>query len=257
MMAVMKEDYCIELLKNELAVRKSKNPSYSLRAFARNLGIGSTSLSDALANKRKLSKTNLERIVEKLNLSPAQKEMLFLEHSQGKKVERPPHLEVNEDMFRLIADWYYLGILSLARTKGAKFEVNWVARRLGIEKLQAEVALTRLERLKLIENRRGCLRRTSEPISTTREIASKAIRKHHMDNLELARTSLEDEKVESREFSSVTMAINPKNLKKAKDYLMKVKDRVCEILEQGELKEVYTLSFKLFPLTDVKREKEK
>ena len=58
-------DYTL-LLKDELQKRKEKNRSYSLRAFARDLGIGATSLSDLFNGKRKLSPKNVTKVMDKL-----------------------------------------------------------------------------------------------------------------------------------------------------------------------------------------------
>ena len=238
------------LLKQELADRKAKNPSYSLRAFARDLGIGATSLSDVLAEKRVLSKTNIHKISERLELSPLQKEQLFQTSSRTLDWENVERLELKEDTFRLIADWHYLAILNLAKTKNCRAEAQWLAQRLGISQVEAQTALDRLLRLKLVSVFRGKLKRTAKPLTTSREIPSEAVRRHHRGNLKLAEKTLDEVPVELREFSSTTVATNPANLKKAKDYLMKAKHRVAAILDTGEPTEVYTLSFQLFPLTE-------
>ena len=98
-----------------------RNPAYSLRAFARDLGVGSTSLSDFLASKRRLSKTSLARISEVLAWSPEECKQALIENKKG-RVEQPQEerLQLAEDEFRLIADWFYLAVLSLAEIKGNK-----------------------------------------------------------------------------------------------------------------------------------------
>ena len=250
-MDIEDEIYCRDLLRNELAKRKSNNSYYSLRAFARDLELGSTSLSDLLAGKRSLSKRNIDRVVEKLHLTPIQKdEMLSSGKEERKKskgeIER---LQLEEDVFRLISDWYYLAILNLAKIKNQLSKVDLIARRLGISEIEVESALITLQRLKLLRIKRGKLERTSLPLTTSRDIPSSAIRKHHKENLKLAEISLENDSLERREFTSITCTADPVQMKKAKDYLMRAKRRVVKILEGGVPSEVYTLSFQLFPLT--------
>ncbi len=247
----METNYCREILKQELSDRKRKNSMYSLRAFARDLGIGSTSLSDALANKRKISKRNIQKIANKLALTPAQVDLIINETKEnyvknGEEVER---LQVEEDTFRLISDWYYLAILNLSKISDNQSDHKWVANRLGISELEAENAISRLLRIGLLKISDNKLIRTSLPISTTRNIPSSAIQKHHKNNLELAEKSLEQDNVHVREFSSVTMAINLEKLPEAKEILMKAKRKVSKLLESGDPKEVYVLSFQVFPLT--------
>jgi len=242
---------CRALLLKEFANRQAKNPLYSLRAFARDLGIGSTSLSDNLASKRQLSKTNLKKVSERLSLSPIQSKLLFdeLKGVRTKSDVEANRLLIEEDSFRLIADWYYFAILSLSKLSSNRASVSWISSRIGISGKTVKEALDRLIRLNLIEVKKGKMIRTSEPISTTRDVSSIAIRKHHQGNLDRAEKSLLNDEISKREFSSVTMAINPSKLPEAKNLLMNTKRRISKLLESKNASEVYTLSFQLFPLT--------
>jgi uncharacterized protein (TIGR02147 family) len=245
---------CLDLLNNELSLRKTRNSAYSLRAFARDLGVSPTAISDFLNGKRQLSKTNLQRICDSLNLSPLQKETLF----ESKKnliindEEETQRMILADDTFRVIADWYYLAILNLAKIKTNKANPEWIAERLAISIENAADALERLSRLGFIKIKRGKLHRTAQALGTLRDIPSYAIKKHHSDNLELAKEALHNVPVELREFSSTTMAISVSQLAKAKDLLMKSKHKVASVLEKGDADSVYVLSFQLFPLGFVK-----
>lgn len=241
----------LEILIHELQIRKSRNGSYSLRAFARDLGVSPTALSDFLNGKRQLSKTNLQRISEALSLSPLQKEDLFKKKLQtlADQKAQANRLILAEDTFRIIADWYYLAILNLAKLKTNKADPKWIAARLAISADDASEAIGRLSRLGFIKIKRGKLFRTTQALGTLRDIPSLAIRKHHSDNLNLAREALHHVPVELREFSSTTMAISVSQLAKAKDLLMKSKHKVASVLEKGDADAVYVLSFQLFPLT--------
>lgn len=242
---------CRDLLLAELSQRKSRNPLYSLRSFARDLGIGSTSLSDVLANKRRLSRKNIHKIADKLPLSPTQVSLLLTRNTRknDSTENQTPRFQVQEDTFRLISEWYYLAILSLSKIEGNQADAAWIGNRLGISKVQAQHALERLIRMEFIVIENNQFKRTTHPLTTTRDIPSTAIKQFHQDTLRLAETSLFQDPVHKREFSAVTMAINPDMLQEAKDILMEAKRKVSHILEQGTLREVYTLSFQLFPLT--------
>ena len=245
------ENQCQIILNRELEDRKSRNPSYSLRAFARDLGIGSTSLSDVLAQKRKLSKRNIEKISSKLSLSPIEVDLLLREikgpfRKTKKEIER---LEIEEDSFRLMADWYYLGILNFAKLEDNHANPVHIAKRLGISVEKSQLALDRLIRMNLIEIREGMLVRTSNPISTTYDVPSRAIRKHHRDNLHIAESSLDHDEVFIRNFNSVTMAIDPSRIPEAKVILQKTVEKIEKVLEVNDPTEVYTLSFQLFPVS--------
>lgn len=238
------------LLLTELAKRQTRNPSYSLRAFARDLNIGATTLSDVLADKRSLSKTNLQKVMERLFVSPLDQEKLWADYKAlAQRPEIDDRTYLDETIFRLIADWHYIAILNLAKIKNNQASPQWIAARLGIKKSEAEEALERLLNLGLIKKTRGRLLRTSKPIGTSRDIPSAAIRKHHTQNLHLAEESLHRDPVHTREFGSITMAINPERLPLAKEILTKTRKKIADLLDDGPVSEVYTLSFQLFPLT--------
>ena len=120
---------------------------------------------------------------------------------------------------------------------------------MAIEELEAQTALDRLTRMELIEVVDGKMQRTALPIITSNEIPSNAIRKFHKESLEKASNSLDDVPVALREISSMVMAIDPKQLPKAKEYLKKVKRRVSKLLETDNPSEVYLLGFQLFPFS--------
>ncbi len=247
-----RKNLCRYILLQELALRKEKNPSYSLRAFARDLGIGSTSLSDVLASKRLLSPKNIDKISSKLAISPVTREQLHLERLNKPQSPLPAvqqRIQLEEDTFRLIADWYYLAILNLAKIKNNQANPRWVANRLGISKSEAETAIERLVRMGFLSIDKGKLTRTTLPLSTTRDIPSAAVKKHHLDNLKLAAKSLENDAINEREFSGQTMAIDPRKLPEAKDLIMETKRKIAEICESDDPTEVYVLSYQLFPLT--------
>ncbi|MBS1971265.1 MAG: DUF4423 domain-containing protein [Bdellovibrionales bacterium] len=239
------------LLLQELTRRQTRNSSYSLRAFARDLGIGATTLSDVLADKRSLSKTNLGKVMEKLLVSPVEKEKLWNDYKDN--VNRPRELDdktvLEEDVFRLIADWHYVAVLNLANIKNNQARPEWIAERLGIKVEEAEDAIERLQRLKLVRKAHGRLVQTGRDLATTTDIPSAAIRKHHSQNLRLAEEALHNVPVDFREFSSVTVAANLEKLSAVKQILLKTRKKINDLLETGEPSEVYTLSFQLFPLT--------
>lgn len=240
------------LLLQELTKRQTRNSAYSIRAFARDLGLGVTSLSDVLAGKRSLSKTNIEKVLEKLLISPLEKEQVWAHYKENaSRAEVDDRTLLDEDTFRLIADWHYLAILNLAKLKENSVKAEWIAERLNIDVAEAEVALERLFRLQLIRKVRNRMERTAKPLTTTNEIPSAAIRRHHSQNLLLAESSLHRDPVPTREFGSVTMAVNPEKLPQAKEILLKTRKKIAGLLEEGDLSEVYTLSFQLFPLTKI------
>src|SRR5262245_32015851 len=65
-----------QYLKSELELRQQRRPQYSLRAFARDLNMSPSTLSDFFHGKLGLSRERVRHVGEKLRLSEAQQEHL-------------------------------------------------------------------------------------------------------------------------------------------------------------------------------------
>ncbi len=234
------------VLQHELEKRIKRNPSFSLRAFAKLLNVSPATLSQVISNKRNLSMKKGSEILRALGYSP--NEQLNLIASLEKNEVETKKIQISEDKFKLISDWFYLAILSLGELNNAKADPRWVAKRLNISTSQANTALQRLERLNIIEIKNGKFKQVHPPFQTTDDIPSAAIRSYHTNVLNLAIEKLETVDVKEREYSSVTMAINSKNILKAKEVTRKYKKEISKILETGKADRVYHLSIQLFPL---------
>lgn len=73
----------IETLRAEFTKRKSKNPFYSLRAFARDLHISPASLSLILLGKRTLTVSMARRVLARLPMPTSDQEKFLLSVVMG------------------------------------------------------------------------------------------------------------------------------------------------------------------------------
>jgi uncharacterized protein (TIGR02147 family) len=234
---------------------KAKNAAYSLRSYARKLGISPSALSEMMTGKRGISSKTAQKIFDRLNLSPSERESLQkLERSKKALVgEKAKFLQVEMDQYHMISEWYYFAILSLAETVDFKEDHLWIAKRLNIRTSEVKTALLRLERLKLLgRNQNGVLVPTGASFKTTSDMAHAALRKSHADNLDLAKNSLERDSIELRDMSSMTMAIDPALLPEAKILIQDFRRKLTQFLESQTKQEVYKLNIQLFPLTEKK-----
>lgn len=245
-----------QVIQNDFEFRKSKTYSYSLRRYATFLELSPAQLSQLISGKRALSKKMAGKICEKLTLSPFEKEKFVLSALSSTQdiSSSESHVQLADDEFALIADWYHFAILSLSETRHTKASALWISKRLGIDHGKAREALERLERLGILELKNGKLKQLKKNIRTTSDIPSAAIRKYHRQNLQLASDKIETIKPEAREFTAITMSINPKKLKDAKKMINDFKRKLCDLLQDGEPSEVYTFSAQLFPVSITKDE---
>ncbi len=232
----------------ELTARKNRNSSYSLRAFARDLGVSPAALSQYLGRKRELSPKNRRSIADRMKLSPLEQKAFTLK--TGDPLERTDtHEAVSEDRFRLIGSWLSLAILNLARLDGNQANVDWIADRLVVPVEEAREVFERLLRLELIEIKSGRMVRTTQPLTTTSDVPSEAIKKYHLGLLRKVELALLDLPVSERDITAITMPTDPEKLLEAKKILKRTHHRIAKLVGTSKASEVYVLSTQLFPLT--------
>jgi uncharacterized protein (TIGR02147 family) len=241
-------NYCLGIIQREYLKRKSKNPSYSLRAYSNYLGIGMTSLSSFLAGKRILSKKNLTKVAEKLSLPPLEYELFMGEVSKKNSPVDVERLQLQDDTFHLISDWYHYAILEICSLKSHKNSPEWVASKLGISKMEASLAIDRLLKMGLLKKKGMSFYRETPQLTTKTDIPDRAIRSRHLQILELAKMSLERDPVGKRHFWETTFALSPEKYDQAKKMIVAASRKIVKLLESGEPKEIYSLSMNLFPL---------
>lgn len=190
---------------------------------------------------------NVEVIAKALNLSADVVDCL---KEDLQNVVEPPRQMLDEAELDFIEEWYYLAILNLARLSYTEYSAEWVSNRLGLKLEVAESALKYLEKKDYIENVDGRLVRKSTQLFTTSvDIPSSSIVESHKQSLQKAMSALEEVQVEKRDFTAVTFAINPKDIKEAKEHILKFHRRLGKLLETDYTSEVYRLNIQFFPLT--------
>jgi transcriptional regulator with XRE-family HTH domain len=239
-----------------LADLKIKNPSYSLRSFAKKLKVSPAALSEILNGKRIVSNKLAERILGNLNADPETTTTIlgqFLIRTgparAGASVARPV-TQLTNDQFKTISDWYHFAILCLLEMVHFDPTIESIAARLNLPKTTINQAVQRLEALKMLSrDSDGKLHLTGEQFHTSDGPFSSAIRLSHAQSYELARQCLEQEPPERVDFTSLTMAIDPKKLGRAREMIRKFRTEIARELEVDPKSEVYMLTVGLFPLS--------
>lgn len=240
-----------DILTSEFQRRQDRNPRYSLRSFAGFLGMSPAHLSQVLSGKRALSFKAAESIASRLSLPPVERQRLLgnlgtLSTSQD---DADVFRRLREQEFAAIANWQDYALLGLANLDSNKADSRWISERLGIPVAQARATLNRLTELGIIKIEGGSFYQTGKPLATTQDVKSAAIRQFHRGLLQKAADSLDTVETAQRDFSAITMAIDPEKLSLAKKRIQLFRRQLCRELESGPQKDVYTLAVQLFPLT--------
>ena len=252
-------------LKAQLSDRKKNNPRYSQRAFAKFLGVSPGQFNLVLQGKKRISQETAIKIASRLSLKDKEKDFLCtlvqLESAKTPEVKEFISKRLQEihpretfyllelDAFKVISNWYHYAILEMTDLDYFKSDSKWIAKRLGISKEEAELALERLERLGLLHKKNERWLKTNEFVVTKSEMKNEALRKFHRQILEKALDSIESQSIEERELGSMTMSIDPSKIKEAKKRMLQFRLEMAKFLSKGKKTETYVFSTELFKLT--------
>ena len=262
-----------EVLASELSRRKDKNKSYSLRAFARDLELSASRLSEVLNDNEGLSEKSADLVATRLafKLSERQyfRDLVLANSSRNRAVralaskrlieiqksERTRRLD--EAHFRIIADWYHGAILELTQLKTFQTNFDWIAHRLGITTSQVADAVERLETLKLLKRTPSKWETSPEALSTFSKTPSTAIRKYHRQVLTMATDSILEDAVEDRAMSAMIVALPKARLDEFRQEITRFVSQFWEKVESDRPSsdELFALSIQLCPIRNRSRTK--
>lgn len=265
--------------------RKTKNPQYSLNAFARDLELSSSQVSRLLSGSRAFTLRQVFHITSILNLNEADTQSLIVEvikksnqnakipkHVRDQFMKESPaaegaaaanpgfysstnlmYLQYEVERFKSISQWYHLAILNLTYTKNFKSDPQHIAERLGITHVEAMEAIDRLLHLGLLRrDEQGNLKKTSDSLYIKTMRSESALRKFHEDMIEKAKNELkktDDADFKNRLINSVTFACSAEHMEALKELTNRFHEQVLAITKAGPHEEIYQLNCQLFALT--------
>lgn len=256
-----------DYLKAVIAERSARREKYSVRAFARSLGLTPSFLADVLKGRKNLSAEGALRVASALKLEDADREyfrmLVQLETSQDPEVRGLLRNQVRDmqsgaqvtaldvDRFRAIADWYHFSILYLTWLPGFRFTPHNVARKLGIAASEAERAIDRLLRLGLLKQTKTGYKTAENSYRVEAPTPEAAILEFHRQVLDKAREALPRQRAPERFGATEVYALDPKCLGEARKILNKAFDDIAKLARNHpERRGIYALSTHLFRVTD-------
>lgn len=260
---IFEHTHISSFLASELKRRVESNPRYSSNSFARDLKVSSAYLSLLMQQKRKLSMKTADQMATRLNLSPKEQEffLLLAQREASPSVELQDYYtkqsqkllndiqitDLTLEKFRLLSDWYHSVILESFELSTPPCRAEEISSRFGVEQKDVEASIKLLEKLGLLKREQGKLKRLSgRYLSTPNDMASSALRQFHTQVLQMAIVALEEQPVESRHISGLTLAIDPEKIPLAKKKIRQFIRTLSAELAGGEKKEIYQLSVSFF-----------
>ena len=251
-----------DFVSGALAQKRQRNPSYSLRAMARDLGVSHTYLSLVKNGRKQISAHQAQWMGEALKLdettlahfvkSTLQKVSARSQGARTLPKKVAAFLKLEGERAKALPEWFHFAVADLTLTKGFQADEQWIAKRLGITPKQAGQALTRLQKLGLIELTAHGWQKTNAflHLPTDRTIAH--LRRLHRTMILKSLAALQSPKkvdFDRRDITGCLIPTNPARLAEAKKRIARFRKQMIRFLSEGECTELYQMNVQLFSLT--------
>ncbi|MFZ3231239.1 MAG: DUF4423 domain-containing protein [Pseudobdellovibrio sp.] len=252
----MKNDPLIEILKKDLQKKKSRNGSYSLRCYSRDLGLDPSNLSKIMNYQIAIGTSLRNKIGQKLGFEKNEIQRWLVPASQ-KSTSDENYSNHSLEVFQVISEWQHYAILEYFKLNNSSSKPAAIASHLGLSLTDVNSSLRRLLEVGLLKPTEDGYIPTDEASSSILNIdTSKAHREQQVQILEGAIEALKNIPIEFRSQSSITMAINTNRLPEAKELIKNFRRDMGRLLSSTEpLDSIYQLSISMYPLTKITKTK--
>lgn len=261
-----------DYLRNELERRMTINSAYSLRAFARDLKMPASRLSEFLSGKSKVSLNRVYDITKHLKLSDSEAQFVndiaTIEYGRTEEVKklalkrvsllRASDVQLTTLDFEEISDWYYFALLETLSKIQHKMTVPELAISIGIKENLCQFAVDRLLRKGLLSVEDGYLKATHKSLHVVGE-PTKSIQKFHRQFIAESVTAFEKSEYDEREFSSSFVMLTDQEIQHLRSKIKNTVESVflqinekrkfeIESKENKQKLKLYGLGVQLFPI---------
>ena len=253
-------------LKFEFDARKKRRPHYSLRAFARDLELSPSALSEYLNGKLTFSEERVLQVAKKIQLKSIQKEhwldLIKMESSSSQADREVAAVKVRArsstekgsialNLFQVVSDWYHYALLELIDIDSKYQEYKAAAKALGLDVKTVKESWERLIQVGLAEKVDGVYKAATLATFAGEDVPSAALRNFHAGLLSKALVAQEEQPIGQKQFVSVIFSFNKEDLNAIKDELYNFQVDLTNRYSQKKNKNsVYCLSTQLFNLVD-------
>jgi uncharacterized protein (TIGR02147 family) len=249
-----------QLMKTHLTdafiLASKRNPRFSLRAFAKKLGISNAALSELMRGKRTLSKKKALDIAKHLGLPEDKLKTLSDAFDKAMSLEKlrpvPNPLKeviVEPRQFKMMADWRYFAVLALVRTNGHRLKSKDIAAMLDISVDEVgEIIEEMVDLGVIIRQTGGALKSENVVFRTSENFPESLMKERRLQSLSGASKAMQIEGVVELG-SFATVSTNPEQIREAQDLIEDFVKRLCLYLRNPKSEHVYELNVNLFPRT--------
>jgi uncharacterized protein (TIGR02147 family) len=244
--------------------RQERNSGYSMRAFARDIDISHSRLSEIFSGKGELSVEKSRIIAKKLKLSPQKavqfKDMVVLATNANERLKKAAlrrlsatkimsnELTISSDQFNLIADPRYTALYTCMMLNSFDGKPESLMRLMNMNSLEVFEILSRLQRLGLAELNGGIWSAKDFNVNIDSGIPTEWTHSYHKEMSSLGRKSVDQFAKNERHLDSLVIPID---IEKYGEIQQKIigffKDLLSEYSSGKDA--VYGLTLQFFPMS--------
>jgi uncharacterized protein (TIGR02147 family) len=158
---------------------------------------------------------------------------------------------LNVEMFKIISTWHGLAILEYITENPKKSKSTEIAQRLGLKKIEVDLTITKLLKLKLIEkNKNDSYKRTIDQLVIESMDKAEALRSYYRDIHQKSFNSIELQDAHDKVIGAQVFAFDPKDIDEVRELTDQFLNQLNEIAKKGKNKtEIYQALTNIFRLT--------
>lgn len=247
------------LLNKYLLRIRENNPSYSNRAFARDVGLSPAFASDILNGKKPLPFKHVKTFIRVLDMDQADAakvkqsyvpEGIRQSTTKSTKDNQQNWKLANRAQLKILSQWYYLPMLDLCTCEG--FQGNF-RELLGITSDEENDGVQTLLDLGLIKkSKNGDFQKTNVRIHFTSAKSKAEFRKYHGQMLKKSLLELEntdEQRFLQRLIFGFSLALNSKGVAHFKKQLSDLIYQSIDEMNEDSCDQVYHLGLQFYPLS--------
>lgn len=224
------EDY-LRILKEEFHNRKQKNSKYSMRAFAKYLGVSHALLSLVFLKKKGLSLKTAEKISSKLSLSHYERSIFIssvekcFSRSEKKKSDaglaliqlkrKKQFKSITPETVTQLDHWAYIAAFEAIYSEKAQ-TLKDISFFLDQKPSLIAKVLTYLQEISAISEENGVYTALSSSLHTTNDIPATSMVNYHISIAQKSIEAIKHQPVHMREYQNTILTVSPESIGDAK-----------------------------------------
>ena len=254
----------VAILVQDFAQKRIRKENYSLRAYARHLGVSHSTLHALMTDGSGGSSKLIEKIGEKIGLSKSEKEYfahlasLNVIKDSKKRAEILQKIALldtrynilgHEEQTQVFCKWYGFAVMELIKTKDASLDPAWIAKKLRITRSEVEKTLDALQKLEIIEiqeNGQLLVKKDYVELSPTTVLPTREL---HQVMIGKAGEAAMAQPKETRSFSETVLRFRKSDMEEVHQFISKFRREFALKFESGTGHDsVYSLNVNFFRL---------